>query len=158
MHVVREQYQHLHDLFETKKDIHHIERATLIRGIDMLWIEHLSAMTSLRTGIGLRGYGQRDPLIEYKREGFDMFQELLSAINQEVTFSFFKFAHHAVDMKVQAELNQSLLSRAGVTLAGAQTTSSEHSTVASKSTDEKVGRNDVCPCGSGKKFKKCHGV
>ncbi len=158
MHVIREHYQHLHDLFETKKDLHHIERATLIRGIDMLWIEHLSAMTSLRTGIGLRSYGQRDPLIEYKREGFDMFQQLLSAINQEVTFSFFKFAHHAVDMKVQAELNQSLLSRAGVTLAGAQTTSSEHSAVAGKTTDEKVGRNDLCTCGSGKKFKKCHGV
>ncbi len=158
MFFLRQEYSNLHDLFENKMDIYHIERATLIRSIDMLWIEHLSAMTSLRTGIGLRGYGQRDPLIEYKREGYDMFQELLAAINQDVTFSFFKFARHAVDMKVQAQLNDSLLSRAGVKLMGAQTTSSEHSSVAEKSTDEKVGRNDPCPCGSGKKYKKCHGV
>ena len=137
-------------------DLFHIERATFIRSIDMLWIEHLSAMTSLRTGIGLRGYAQRDPLIEYKREGYDMFQQLLAAVNQDVTFSFFKFARHAVDMKVQAQLNDSLLSRAGVQLAGANTTSSEHSEVASKSSDDKVGRNDPCPCGSGKKYKKCH--
>ncbi len=156
MAVVREEYHKIYDLFENKTDVHHIERATLIRSIDMLWIEHLSAMTSLRTGIGLRGYGQRDPLIEYKREGYDMFQVLLAAINQDVTFSFFKFARHAVDMKVQAQLNDSLLSRAGVKLAGAQTTSSEHSSVAKKSTDEKVGRNEPCPCGSGKKYKKCH--
>ena len=158
MRIIRSEYVSLHDLFEQKKDMYHIERATLIRGIDSLWIEHLSAMTSLRTGIGLRGYGQRDPLIEYKREGYDMFQQLLSAINQEVTFSFFKFARHAVDMKVQAELDRSLFDRAGVVLSGAPTTSSEHSSVAVKSTDEKVGRNDFCPCGSGKKYKKCHGV
>lgn len=158
MAVVRDEYRQVHELFEVKMDVYHIERATLIRSIDMLWIEHLSAMTSLRTGIGLRGYGQRDPLIEYKREGYDMFQQLLAAINQDVTFSFFKFARHAVDMKVQAQLNESLLSRAGVQLAGASTTSTEHSSVASKSTDEKVGRNDPCPCGSGKKYKKCHGV
>lgn len=158
MFFVREEYAKLHDLFEVKMDIFHIERATLIRSIDSLWIEHLSAMTSLRTGIGLRGYGQRDPLIEYKREGYDMFQQLLAAINQDVTFSFFKFARHAVDMKVQAELNQSLLSRIGVQLQGPSTTSAEHSSVASKSTEEKVGRNDPCPCGSGKKYKKCHGA
>ncbi|OGL63743.1 preprotein translocase subunit SecA [Candidatus Uhrbacteria bacterium RIFCSPHIGHO2_02_FULL_47_44] len=157
MAVVRDEYRKIHDLFEVKMDVYHIERATLIRAIDMLWIEHLSAMTSLRTGIGLRGYGQRDPLIEYKREGYDMFQQLLAAINQDVTFSFFRFAHHAVDMKVQAQLNDSLLSRAGVQLAGASTTSTEHTSIASKSTGEKVGRNDPCPCGSGKKYKKCHG-
>src|SRR3989338_9014122 len=86
MAVVRDEYRKIHDLFEVKMDVYHIERATLIRAIDMLWIEHLSAMTSLRTGIGLRGYGQRDPLIEYKREGYDMFQQLLAAINQDVTF------------------------------------------------------------------------
>lgn len=156
MAVVRDEFRNLHDLFEVKMDLFHIERATFIRSIDMLWIEHLSAMTSLRTGIGLRGYAQRDPLIEYKREGYDMFQQLLAAVNQDVTFSFFKFARHAVDMKVQAQLNDSLLSRAGVQLAGANTTSSEHSEVASKSSDDKVGRNDPCPCGSGKKYKKCH--
>ncbi|MEK7451982.1 MAG: preprotein translocase subunit SecA [Patescibacteria group bacterium] len=156
MQVIKEHYMRLYELFETKQDLHTIERATLIRGIDLLWIEHLSAMTSLRTGIGLRGYGQRDPLIEYKREGFDMFQQLLSAINQEITFSFFKFAHHAVDIKVQEELGKSLLNRAGVQLAGAQTTSAEKEVVANKSIDEKVGRNNPCPCGSGKKYKKCH--
>ncbi|PJA46434.1 preprotein translocase subunit SecA [Candidatus Uhrbacteria bacterium CG_4_9_14_3_um_filter_50_9] len=155
-------YDRLDEIFEDPKDIHNIERGVILRSIDMLWIDHLEAMRALRTGIGLQGYGQRDPLIEYKREGFNMFQSLLGAINHEVTYTFFKYAKHAVDMKVQQELNQSLLNRAGITLRGAAKTmgnaSEQRQGGAQTSSTEKVGRNELCPCGSGKKYKKCHGV
>ena len=156
MTMVKEEYDRVTEVFGERKDLFMLERAVLLRSIDMLWIEHLSAMTSLRTGIGLRGYGQRDPLIEYKHEGYKMFQELLSTINQEVTFTFFKFARHAVDMKVQEELQKTLYQRKGMQLAGAKETSDSHPVVQDGSAEVKVGRNDPCPCGSGKKFKKCH--
>jgi preprotein translocase subunit SecA len=125
-------------------------------------------MRALRTGIGLQGYGQRDPLIEYKREGFNIFQQLLTSINQEITYTFFKYAHHAAQMKVQTELNQSMLNRSGVTLEGVSesgeavtvaTQPQPTTTTASSTTpDSSTGRNDLCPCGSGKKYKKCHGA
>ncbi len=160
MEIVRDQYDKLADIFEEEKDLYNIERGVILRGIDMLWVDHLAAMKALRTGIGLRGYGQRDPLIEYKKEGYIIFQNLLGSINHEITYSFFKYAKHAVDMKVQAELSRSMLSRAGVTLAGAAKTMNGGASVKvlpSKSSEPKVGRNEPCPCGSGKKYKKCHG-
>ncbi len=156
MEMIKAHYDRLSELFETKQDLHHVERSVLIRAIDMLWIDHLSVMTSLRTGIGLRGYGQRDPLIEYKREGYQMFQELLSFINQEVSFTFFKFAKHAVDMRVQVEISKSLFARTNMTLTGAPETAVVAPKVVHATQEKKIGRNDPCYCGSGRKFKKCH--
>jgi len=157
MDSIKSEYDRVSEVMGDKKDLHMLERAVLLRAIDLLWIEHLSVMTSLRTGIGLRGYGQRDPLIEYKHEAYQMFQELLNTINQEVAFTFFKYARHAADMKVQEELQKSLYQRKGMQLAGAQETSDAHP-VSQGGSYEKVGRNDPCPCGSGKKYKKCHGA
>jgi preprotein translocase subunit SecA len=164
MEIVRAQYDKLYDVFEEKKNVYAIERSVILRAMDMLWIDHLAAMTALRTGIGLQGYGQRDPLIEYKKEGYNMFQHLLGSINSEITQTFFKYAKHAVDMKVQAELGRSVFQKAGLILQGAQKTSNgDSSSPLSKGgqrgvAEDKVGRNDPCPCGSGKKYKKCHGV
>ncbi len=163
MEMMRGEYDKLDDVFEESKDIYNIERGVILRAVDMLWVDHLAAMKALRTGIGLRGYGQRDPLIEYKKEGYNLFQSLLGSINHEITYTFFKYAKHAVDMKVQKELGRSLLSRAGVMMAGAK------KTMGNKKADgkvvgataqrvEKVGRNEPCSCGSGKKYKKCHGA
>jgi preprotein translocase subunit SecA len=158
MDIIRDAYVNLEDLFENRKDLHNIERAVMLRAIDTLWIDHLAAMTALRTGIGLRGYGQRDPLVEYKKEAYDMFQGLLGKIDQEIVYGFFKSAKHAVDVKVQAELvNRSLLQRAGVKLMGAAKTQGGSTSSTQKAT-EKVGRNEPCPCGSGKKYKKCCGA
>ncbi|MBI5793868.1 preprotein translocase subunit SecA, partial [Candidatus Uhrbacteria bacterium] len=123
MEIVRGAYEKLYDVFEEKKSIYNIERGVILRSIDTLWIDHLAAMSALRTGIGLQGYGQRDPLVEYKREGFGMFQNLLGSINHEITYTFFKYAKHAVDMKVQMELGRSVFQKAGVTLQGATKTS-----------------------------------
>ncbi|MBI4438095.1 preprotein translocase subunit SecA [Candidatus Uhrbacteria bacterium] len=162
MEAVRSQYDKLYDVFEDRKSTYNIERGVILRSIDTLWIDHLAAMSALRTGIGLQGYGQRDPLVEYKREGFGLFQNLLGSINHEITYTFFKYAKHAVDMKVQMELGRSVFQKAGVTLQGAANTIVARGTDGSPrlqpgSPQAKVGRNDPCYCGSGKKFKKCHG-
>jgi preprotein translocase subunit SecA len=132
-----------------------IEKQILLRSIDTLWIDHLVAIDYLRTGIGLRGYGQRDPLVEYKKETYQMFNELLNAIQKEVVYSIYK-------VSIGIELAPSLMEKANVNYQGAQKTSSSGelslSVPTSTTTDGKeVGRNDPCWCGSGKKFKKCHG-
>ncbi len=130
-----------------------IEKQVLLRSIDNLWVEHLVAVDYLRTGIGLRGYGQRDPLVEYKKETYRMFNELLSTINQEVVFTIFK-------MSIGFQLAPSVMERGNLQFAGAAKTMGEIESPKSKvqspkSDDKTIGRNESCPCGSGKKFKKC---
>ncbi|MEW6407465.1 MAG: preprotein translocase subunit SecA [Patescibacteria group bacterium] len=129
-----------------------IERAVLLRTIDNLWIDHLDIMTALREGIGLRGYGQQDPLVEYKKESFGMFQKLLDAIQNQVVYTIYK---------VTVSLpKQSVLSRQGVQTSGAK---KEESGGGAGVARKKVGRNDPCPCGAthpdGRpvKYKHCHG-
>ncbi len=160
MQMIREFYDQMSMLFSEKQELFHIERGVILRAIDTLWIDHLAAMGALRTGIGLRGYGQRDPLIEYKKEGYNLFQQLLGAINYEITYTFFKYVKHAVDMRVQAELEKSVFERRGVVMSGAEKggDGGQGKTREDKGGQEKVGRNDPCPCGSGKKYKKCHGI
>ncbi|MBU4257332.1 SEC-C domain-containing protein, partial [Patescibacteria group bacterium] len=116
-----------------------IEKAVLIRSIDTLWVEHLEAMDYMRRGIGLRGYGQRDPLVEYKREAYQLYNELNNLIQKEVVYSIFKVAD------VSQFAAPSLVDRAKQFSAPAD------------AAGHKVGRNDPCPCGSGKKYKKCCG-
>ena len=134
----------------------------MLRAIDALWIEHLEALNYLRTGIGLRSYGQRDPLVEYKRESYRLFQELLAFIHKDVVAAVM-----AIDQAMRI-IPAGLLRRAGVTLSGAAKTANgaaihDGEIVGAGTAEEmmvngeKVGRNDLCPCGSGKKFKKCHG-
>jgi preprotein translocase subunit SecA len=154
MAAVRESYDELEKKFPERTQLRALERAVLVRAIDALWIDHLSAMTALRHGIGLQGYGQRDPLVEYKKESYQMFQRLLSAINQEVVFTFFKAAGHAaMQQQAQVELQKSVYDRAGVKLEGAAETMGN--APAPQPSSEKIGRNDPCPCGSGKKWKQC---
>jgi preprotein translocase subunit SecA len=141
-----------------------IARGILLRSIDTLWVEHLDAMDHLRAGIGLRSYGQRDPLVEYKREAFRMYNELLALIDRQVVYAVFKIGFAA-----QANQPASLLDRRGLMVSAPAKTSDElraqQAAVADGKapaqqiiTGEKLGRNDLCHCGSGKKFKKCHGA
>ncbi len=131
-----------------------MEKGILLRSIDSLWVDHLVEIDYLRTGIGLRGYGQRDPLVEYKRETYHMFNRLLSTIQKEVVYSFFKIG-------AGLQLAPSIMSNDKMTLKGAAKSASEQGTRVKKKprndSGEKVGRNDPCPCGSGKKYKKCCG-
>ncbi len=130
-----------------------IEKSVLLRAIDSLWVEHLVSIDNLRAGIGLRGYGQRDPLIEYKKETFQMFNELQAAIQKEVVYSFFKIG-------VGLQLAPSIMASDKMTLQGAKKSMIADSGSSKPRNEEgvKVGRNDPCPCGSGKKFKRCHGA
>ena len=130
-----------------------IEKSVLLRAIDSLWVEHLVSIDYLRTGIGLRGYGQRDPLIEYKKETYEMFNELQSAIQKEVVYSFFKIS-------AGLQLAPSIMANDKMTLQGAKKSMIADSSARKPRNEEgiKIGRNDPCPCGSGKKYKKCHGA
>jgi preprotein translocase subunit SecA len=139
-----------------------IERGILLRSYDDLWTEHLDAVDHMRRGIGLQGYAQHDPLVEYKREAYRMFNELNSLINKQVAHAIFKIptAQAVVTRQFGAGLN----SNQPLMFSGAAKTSdelqSEGQTQTTVKTDPKykdVGRNDLCPCGSGLKFKKCHG-
>lgn len=121
-----------------------LERALYLRTIDMLWIDHLDAMDHLREGIGLRGYGQKDPLVEYKNESYRMFKTLLGAIESEILGLVFK-------VEITANPGQPAKQTAI-----AKEAKSHEDKVSGKS-KKTTGRNDPCPCGSGKKYKKCCG-
>jgi len=128
-----------------------IEKQVLLRAIDNLWVEHLVAVDYLRTGIGLRGYGQHDPLVEYKKETYRMFNELMNFIQKEVVYVIYK-----VNLGIQ--FAPSVMQRGNMILSGPETEGTPVAGGKTKDTEGKViGRNDPCPCGSGKKFKKCHG-
>ncbi len=141
----------------------HIVRSIMLRTIDVMWIEHLDLMEHLREGIGLRGYGQRDPLIEYKREAYQLFTQLLNSINEQTAIAIFKLEHaHTPEQTPMArrKLIESAPAKTmadelahPVTVSGVP---SHAQPTSPKATFRKVGRNDPCPCGSGKKFKKCY--
>lgn len=123
-----------------------IERAVLLRTIDTLWIDHLYDMEHLREGVRLQGYGQRDPLVEYKREGYRLFQQLLAEIQKGVVTTVFKV--QIVRQETASPMENKRL-----------TTNTSEDAAQSKpeAKKETLGRNDLCWCGSGKKYKKCHG-
>ncbi len=157
MNLAREKY----DQLLVKKAQHpemmlEIEKAVLLRSIDNLWVEHLVAIDYLRTGIGLRGYGQRDPLVEYKKETYRMFNELLALIQKEVVYTIYK-------MSIGIEMAPSMMEKGNLILQGAEKevdykSMNRENKKTRDASGKEVGRNDPCPCGSGKKFKKCHGV
>ena len=121
-----------------------VERWVTISVVDNLWMGHLDAIDDLREGIGLRGYGQLDPLVEYKNEAFSMFERLLMAIDDDITHRIFKVQVQLAPDQVQALQQQTTISR-------------EAQKVSQDGNDKKkLSRNDPCPCGSGKKYKKCH--
>ena len=134
-----------------------LEKTFMLQVIDHHWKDHLLGMDHLRDGIGLRGYGQKDPLIEYKREGFDLFAGMMERVKSDTLDRLFHV--QAVRNEEQPSVptpppvisrpQPALILNRGEEPVAAQTV---------QRSDEKVGRNDPCPCGSGKKYKKCHGT
>jgi preprotein translocase subunit SecA len=122
------------------------ERRTLLSVVDSRWREHLYEMDYLREGIGWRGISQRDPLVEYKREGYDLFQEMERGLKED----YVTYIYRIENVKLREEEMQQLSYSGG----GEEPNQRPKSP---RRTDGKVGRNDPCPCGSGKKYKKCHG-
>ncbi len=127
-----------------------IERWVSLSVIDNLWMEHLDAIDDLREGIGLRGYGQRDPLVEYKNEAFSMFESLMATIDSEIVHRIFK-----VQVQLAPQVNQKLSQSPSIPLAQTPRRMQTNAPM-QQSTKKKLGRNDPCWCGSGKKWKKCH--
>ena len=123
-----------------------VERAVLLRVVDMHWIDHIDAMDQLKQGISLRAIGQQDPVVAYKMEGFDMFEEMIASIQQETLRTLF----HAT-LKTDTERKQ-------VAIITGTSGGGESQIAKPFKTEKKGGRNDPCPCGSGKKYKKCHGL
>ena len=131
---------------EAKLDMREFERVALLGSVDRRWMDHIDAMTELRDGIGLRAYGQKNPLIEYEREGYDMFEEMSHLIQEDtVRRLYFTVVAKPVERKQVAQ-------PVSATHGNAEP---EHR--APKKAAAKVGRNDPCPCGSGKKYKNCCG-
>jgi preprotein translocase subunit SecA len=135
-----------------------LEKAVLLRSIDNLWIEHLEALDALKEGVGLRGYGQRDPLVEFKGEAYGLFKKLLSGIQSTVTQIIYK-ASIVQNQQSQSPMEKERQQETRGNWGDGENVSSSTATQPASTTKQKqkVGRNDPCPCGSGKKFKKCCG-
>jgi preprotein translocase subunit SecA len=166
--------QAAHALFQSKLDavgqgnFTQFERMVLLQSIDSHWRDHLSALDYLRQGIHLRGYAQKQPKQEYKREAFELFGQLLDSVKNEVTRLLMTVKIQSGEQLEQAaeEIENRGERIANVTYSaptetGEVETSTDPATVsaAAKNASEvpRVGRNDACPCGSGKKYKHCHG-
>jgi len=128
-----------------------LEKMIMLQVVDNLWKDHLLGMDHLKDGVGLRGYAQKNPLTEYKKEGFEMFSKMMHQIREGVTEYLFKVQIEE-GSEFPAEQDQSTKM---VEHRGASSEESKPLTV--RRDEKKVGRNDPCHCGSGKKFKKCHG-
>ena len=139
------------------------ERIIMLNIIDAQWKDHLLSLDHLKQGIGLVGYGQKDPLVEYKKQSFDMFQEMLDRIDTTTIRSLFNL--QVVSEQPPEALRQRRLPRRSTSMSftgpnqGAAAAGEEEGKVKTVVRDQpKVGRNEPCPCGSGKKYKKCHGA
>jgi len=132
----------------------HIEKAILLQTVDTSWKEHLTTMEHLKEGIGLRGYGQRDPLVEYKLEATDLFNDMIRRIKEETISLLFKLEFNP-EQELEVEREEEL--RYSSTEEEMQELEEQKEAKLQPIKKEKIGRNDPCPCGSGKKFKKCHG-
>jgi len=124
-----------------------LERIVMLRVIDTKWIEQLDNMDNLRDGIGLRGYGGRDPLIEYKIEGYKMFQEMMAAVREEIVSLILR-------VQIVRGGEELLQKKKNITYGKEPPKAGKPAPIKHVA---KVGRNDPCPCGSGKKYKKCCG-
>ena len=129
--------------FPEAEQIRELERVVLLKVIDARWMDHIDDMDQLRQGIGLQAYGQRDPLVEYKMAGFDMFDEMIAGIQEDTIRLLY---HVQVEQKVEREQQAKITG-----------TNKDDSLPKGpvKRENAKVYPNDPCPCGSGKKFKKC---
>ncbi len=132
------------------------ERAIMLHAVDVAWKDHLLALDHLKEGIGLRGYGQRDPLQEYKKESFDLFDMMRERVENDIVQKLFRFEPVTEEQMIEQRVRQQRTApkielSAPPKAEGQRPQGTVHR-------DAKVGRNDPCPCGSGKKYKKCHGA
>ena len=131
------------------------ERMIMLQIVDAQWKDHLLTMDHLKEGIGLRGYGKRDPLVEYKRESYDMFTSLMDRIEDEtLRFLFLMKTPEEQEEMIRQYQRRKRREQAEMQMVGGGAAEKPQQVIRR----EKIGRNDPCPCGSGKKYKKCHGA
>ena len=141
-----------------------LERLLLLQTIDRLWVEHLTAMDEMRQGIGLQAYGNQDPLVSYKREAHDMWQQLLGNIRDTIARAIYHVNLSQTPVQQQAPASAPTPARVPVGVGTGtpqnlrENRSEEAAVPAARQNGRKIGRNDPCYCGSGKKYKRCHGV
>jgi preprotein translocase subunit SecA len=136
-----------------------LERVVLLNITDTKWREHLYEMDYLQEGIHLRAYGQRDPLTEYRREAFSMFEELVHSIRTDFVRYIYRVELVRQDQQQQRAPQRVQENKAEVeSAAGGGTEAATNTGAAPQAVSDKVPRNAPCPCGSGKKYKKCHGL
>jgi preprotein translocase subunit SecA len=153
--------QRLHHYYEQREQeigvdtMRQLEKIVLLHTLDTLWKEHLYSIDQLKEGIGLRGYGQKDPLREYQREGYDMFIDMLARVKED---AIIQLCHIRVtrDEDVE-ELDRQTKKQTGMVLSRGEGGNESGKRQPVKNKEAKVGRNDPCPCGSGKKYKRCCG-
>ena len=127
-------------------DFEEVERVVLLKVVDSKWMDHIDAMDALRRGIGLKAYGQQDPVIAYKKEGFEMFDRMIGSIQEETV---------ALMMRVNIEHAPKREEQKLELVAQSGDTQTRTANVPSRNANKTIGRNDPCPCGSGKKYKNC---
>ncbi len=142
--------------------VHQYERSVMLQSIDSHWREHLAALDHLRQGIHLRGYAQKNPKQEYKREAFELFSLLLQTVRNEVTKILMSVRIRSADQVEKVSQQSGAVSNVSYNHSAESGTAGQQGPVGSPGTpimrsQQKVGRNEPCPCGSGKKFKHCHG-
>lgn len=142
--------------------VHQYERSVMLQSIDSHWREHLAALDHLRQGIHLRGYAQKNPKQEYKREAFELFSILLQTVRNEVTKILMSVRIRSADQVEKVSRQSGAVSNVSYNHSADSATGGQQGPVGSPGTpimrsQQKVGRNEPCPCGSGKKFKHCHG-
>jgi preprotein translocase subunit SecA len=172
------------DFYENKEKVtgtdlmRHIEKVLMLQTLDGLWKDHLLSMDHLREGIGLRGYAQKDPIVEYKREGFAMFEQMIDTFAEDVVQKLFRVqVEEKKVIPLETRRAQPMTMSRSFAMGGGGTGSisppiaNNPQVAAARGVNPpptvtgtvhrqtpKVGRNDPCPCGSGKKYKKCHGA
>jgi preprotein translocase subunit SecA len=158
----------LHEAQVGPEQMRLIERLLMLQTIDRLWVEHLTAMDEMRQGIGLQAYGQQDPLVAYKREAHDMWEQLLANIRHTIVHGIYHvgLANQPVAPRAAVAVTAGAESVGdtpaprpqGVPMNLRENRPDQAAVPAGRSNGRKVGRNDPCPCGSGKKYKRCHGM
>jgi preprotein translocase subunit SecA len=134
-------------------DFRELERVVMLKVVDQKWMDHIDAMDELKDGIGLRAYGQKDPVVQYRIEGTEMFDQMVYDIHYDVV-------RILLNMQKQTEIRRAETAR--ITNASLEHINdvdgaSEVTHITFRNEEPKVGRNDLCPCGSGLKYKNCHG-
>ena len=153
--LINELKDQAHKVYKQKEEavgssiMRELERVILLRNVDSKWMEHIDAMTELRNGIGLRAYGQHDPVIEYKREGFDMFDAMVDSIREDTVRMIF-----LAQVRRQEEPKREQVAHETSAIGADDGSETKQEP---RHVEKKVGRNDPCPCGSGLKYKKCCG-